>query len=37
MIMKSGTVCPIFGGDFSPGVEFPADATAKSPSGENST
>jgi hypothetical protein len=36
-IMKSVAVCPISGGDFTPGDEFSAQVTAKSPSGENST
>jgi hypothetical protein len=33
MIMKIGIVCPVFGDDFSLGVEFPAQATVKSPAG----
>jgi hypothetical protein len=37
MIMKTVPVCPIFGGEFSPGVEFSVYITAKSPSGEIST
>jgi hypothetical protein len=36
-IMKSVVVCPVSGGDFSPGDEFSAQQTAKSPSGEKST
>jgi hypothetical protein len=32
--LKIDPVCPIFGGDFSPGDEFSAYSTAKSPSGE---
>jgi hypothetical protein len=36
-IKKTIPVCPIFGGDFSPGDEFSVYMTAKSPSGENST
>jgi hypothetical protein len=36
-IMKTVPVCPIFGDDFSPGDEFSAHMTAKSPSGEIST
>jgi hypothetical protein len=35
--MESGIVCPIFGGEFSPGGEFSVYMTAKSPSGEIST
>jgi hypothetical protein len=37
MIMKTDRVYPIFGVDFSPGDEFSAYITAKSPSGEIST
>jgi hypothetical protein len=36
MIKKTVRVCPIFGGEFSPGGEFSVHITAKSPSGENS-
>jgi hypothetical protein len=31
MIMNSVRECPNFGGEFSLGVEFPAQATVKSP------
>jgi hypothetical protein len=36
-IKKTVPVCPVFGDDFSPAVEFSAYMTAKSPSGGNST
>jgi hypothetical protein len=36
-IMKTVVVCPISDDDFSPGDEFSAYATAKSPSDDNST
>jgi hypothetical protein len=35
--MKTVRVYPVFGDDFSPGDEFSAQVTAKSPSSENST
>jgi hypothetical protein len=35
-IMKTARLCPIFGDDFSPGVEFSVYITGKSPSSENS-
>jgi len=37
VIMKAVQIYPIFSGDFSPGDEFSAHVTAKSPSGEKST
>jgi hypothetical protein len=33
-IMETVRICPVFGDDFSPGDEFSAQETAKSPSGE---
>jgi hypothetical protein len=36
VIMEIATICPVSGGEFSPGDEFPVQVTAKSPSSENS-
>jgi hypothetical protein len=37
VIKETVLLCPIFGDEFSPGDEFPAYATAKSPPSEIST